>query len=168
MILRNQKCFDTEEGYEELLKAVSDTRLVETLRTKWEANPSRSSEDKWSDLLSHKTSKVFFLLQHLQTQYLLDRKGMASTLEDIILQYTYPRIDAEVSKHRNHLLKAPFCVHPKTGRICVPLDPASIDAFDPEGVPTVGQLLQELDLIARPDEEAKNYNSGMCESLFSR
>ena len=75
LILRNQKCFDTKEGYEELLKAVSDTRLVETLRTKWEANPSRSSEDKWSDLLSHKTSKVFSLLQHLQNSILIKSKG---------------------------------------------------------------------------------------------
>lgn len=82
-------------------------------------------------------------------------------MEDIVLQYTYPRIDAGVSKLRNHLLKAPFCVHPKTGRVCVPLDPASIDSFDPERVPTVGQLLQELDLISRPDDQAKNYNSGM-------
>ena len=62
LILRNQKCFDTEEGYEELLKAVPDTRIVETLRTKWEANPSRSSEDKWLDLLSYKTTKVFLVL----------------------------------------------------------------------------------------------------------
>ena len=53
-------------------------------------------------------------------------------MEDIILQYTYPRLDAEVSKHRNHLLKAPFCVHPKTGRVCVPVDPRTIDKFDPE------------------------------------
>ena len=83
---------------------------------------------------------------------------MASAMEDIILQYTYPRIDVEVSKHRNHLLKAPFCVHPKTGRICVPLDPASIDSFDPERVPTVGQLLQELD--TRTEDQAKNYDSG--------
>ena len=66
-------------------------------------------------------------------------------MEDIILQYTYPRIDAEVSKHRNHLLKAPFCVHPKTGRVCVPVDPRTIDKFKPEEVPTVGQLLRELD-----------------------
>lgn len=66
-------------------------------------------------------------------------------MEDIIIQYTYPRLDAEVSKHRNHLLKAPFCVHPKTGRICVPVDPKTIDDFDPETVPTVGQLLGELD-----------------------
>lgn len=80
---------------------------------------------------------------------------MVTAIEDIILQYTYPRLDAEVSKHRNHLLKAPFCVHPKTGRICVPLDPSSIDAFDPELVPTVGQLLQELDLITRSDDQPK-------------
>lgn len=38
-----------------------------------------------------------------------------NAIEDVILQYTYPRIDAEVSKHRNHLLKSPFCVHPGTG-----------------------------------------------------
>lgn len=66
-------------------------------------------------------------------------------MEDIILQYTWPRIDAEVSKHRNHLLKAPFCVHPKTGRVCVPVDPTRIDEFDPGTVPTAGQLLKEID-----------------------
>ena len=68
-----------------------------------------------------------------------------AAMEDIVLQYTWPRIDAEVSKHRNHLLKAPFCVHPKTGRVCVPVDPAEIDEFDPVKVPTVGQLLKEVD-----------------------
>lgn len=44
------------------------------------------------------------------------------------------------------MLKAPFCVHPKTGRVCVPVDPADIDQFDPHGVPTVTRLLRELDV----------------------
>jgi DNA primase small subunit len=78
-------------------------------------------------------------------------------LEDIILQYTYPRLDAEVSKHRNHLLKAPFCIHPKTSRVCVPIDPAKIDDFDPSSVPTVGQLLREIDeAVARRKKEDDN------------
>ncbi|KAG1842294.1 hypothetical protein C8R48DRAFT_751098 [Suillus tomentosus] len=49
-----------------------------------------------------------------------------------------PRLDAEVSKHRNHLLKVPFCV-------CIPVDPNRVENFDPNAVPTVMQLLQELD-----------------------
>ena len=84
---------------------------------------------------------------------------MKQALEDIILQLTYPRIDAEVSKHRNHLLKAPFCVHPKTGRVCVPIDPEKIDEFDPELVPTVGQLLRELDAVG--SEPAGEEHSGL-------
>lgn len=88
-----------------------------------------------------------------------------NALEDAILLYTYPRLDAEVSKHRNHLLKAPFCVHPKTGRVCVPVNPATIDSFDPETVPTVGQLLQELDAVG-VQNEVKEDNQASMLSFF--
>jgi DNA primase catalytic subunit len=40
-----------------------------------------------------------------------------------------------VSKHLNHLLKSPFVVHPKTGKVCVPIDPAQADGFDCNAVP---------------------------------
>ena len=82
-------------------------------------------------------------------------------LEEVVLQYTYPRLDAEVSKHRNHLLKAPFCVHPKTGRVCVPVDPETVDTFDPANVPTVGRLLQELDAGKIQDSASEDTRSGM-------
>ncbi|PNG99710.1 DNA primase small subunit [Tetrabaena socialis] len=65
----------------------------------------------------------------------------------------YPRLDMEVSKKMNHLLKAPFCVHPKTGKVCVPLDPLVVDDFDPDAVPTVASLLGELAAAAREAQQ---------------
>ncbi|KAI9851432.1 MAG: hypothetical protein M1830_006899, partial [Pleopsidium flavum] len=59
--------------------------------------------------------------------------------------YTYPRLDVEVSKKLIHLLKSPFVVHPGTGRVCVPIDAKKVDRFDPLGVPTVTELLGEID-----------------------
>lgn len=36
-------------------------------------------------------------------------------------------------------------VHPKTGRVCVPIDPARVREFDPFVVPTLGQLARQID-----------------------
>ena len=48
------------------------------------------------------------------------------------------RLDIAVSRHLNHLLKAPFAIHPKTGRVCTPMDISKVEDFDPTVVPTIG------------------------------
>lgn len=74
---------------------------------------------------------------------------MRYAIEEVLLQCTYPRLDANVSIGVNHLLKSPFCVHPDTGRICVPLLVDSIDEFDVErDVPRIADLTNTADGIS--------------------
>ncbi|KLO19383.1 prim-pol domain-containing protein [Schizopora paradoxa] len=144
LILDDQKCFDSKEQTDTLLDLLGDKDIALKLRKRWLKRP-RSSSEKWSDIKDEVVS---------QAQELGKKPADAplyKAVEDIVLQYTYPRMDSEVSKHRNHLLKSPFCVHPGTGRVCVPVDPENVENFDPERVPTVDQLLKELDAVGTKD-----------------
>lgn len=62
---------------------------------------------------------------------LIYQNVMRASIEEIQLTCTYPRLDAQVTLFRDHLLKAPFCVHPDTGHICTPLDPKRLDRETP-------------------------------------
>uniref|UniRef100_A0A665T8H2 DNA primase n=1 Tax=Echeneis naucrates TaxID=173247 RepID=A0A665T8H2_ECHNA len=76
--------------------------------------------------------------------------------EEIMLQYCYPRLDVNVSKGVNHLLKSPFSVHPKTGRISVPIDLKELDKFDPFAVPTISLICEELDQPRTGEKESED------------
>jgi len=47
----------------------------------------------------------------------------------------FPKIDENVTKQTKHLLKLPFCVHPRTKRVCVPIILEDLDGFQLEDVP---------------------------------
>ncbi|KAF5388865.1 hypothetical protein D9757_005683 [Collybiopsis confluens] len=151
LILQDQDCFGSQTGYEALLSLIPDARVASRLREKWTETPDSRSSVKWDDLKAE--------VKGLKDK--AARQNMRNAMEDIVLQYTYPRLDTEVSKHRNHLLKAPFCIHPKTGRICVPVDPREIRNFDPEAVPTVGQLIQELASHAGEEHHSEWQNTSL-------
>lgn len=126
---------------EKLLQLLPDRTLNESLRKKWSSSPGRSSTSKWADIDAlAKTTKG------------LDPKALLEAKQDIVLEYTYPRLDIEVSKKLNHLLKSPFVVHPGTGRVCVPIDTRRVADFDPLAVPTVTELLGEIDQWTGPED----------------
>jgi DNA primase small subunit len=62
-------------------------------------------------------------------------------VKNIMLALTYPRLDINVSKHLNHLLKAPFCIHPKTGLLSVPLNSEDILKFRLQDIPEVEETI---------------------------
>jgi DNA primase small subunit len=134
-----------EEKSAHLLQLLPDPTLKAALQKKWDSAPSRSSGSKWADIDAVAKSGAL----SKSSRDLLEAK------QDIVLEYTYPRLDAEVSKKLNHLLKSPFVVHPGTGRVCVPIDPRKADEFDPLEVPTVTQLLSEIDEWKGDHEDKK-------------
>lgn len=103
----------------------------------------RKPEVRWKLIRDHATKK-----------HATSKKGHHFDKE-IMLQYCYPRLDVNVSKGVNHLLKSPFSVHPKTGRISVPIDLKELDRFDPFAVPTISLICDELDRPRIGEEEEK-------------
>ena len=157
VILKDQDCFRDSKQAETLLSLLpgSEAEAITRLKTTWSREPGRSSARKWSDI-QEAASK--------------SKKGSSNlwrcALEDIILQYTYPRIDAEVSKHLNHLLKSPFVIHPATGKVCVPLQVSEIEDFDPvNDCPGVAQLLREMNRAMQKSGMSAAKEKGQMSSL---
>ncbi|KAE9596524.1 putative DNA primase, small subunit [Lupinus albus] len=160
-LLTSQNLLSSEERFEKILEMIPDQSATAELRGKWQENRRSSKDDinvvRWEQLKQ--------LLQ--SGKYKSQR--LHRCVEEIVFSFTYPRLDMEVSKHMNHLLKAPFCVHPKTGRVCVPIDPNHCEEFDPTIVPTLSQLLEELNregYTADVDGEWNKTSLGSAIRLF--
>lgn len=145
-VLSAQDPWATDERAEKLLQLLPDRQLNDSLKRKWDAAPGRSSTSKWADIDA---------VAKTGASKGLDAKALLEAKQDIVLEYTYPRLDIEVSKKLNHLLKSPFVVHPGTGRVCVPIDTKALEDFDPLGVPTVQGLLAEIDAWKGDSEDDK-------------
>ncbi|XP_077543627.1 DNA primase small subunit [Haemaphysalis longicornis] len=145
LVLQNQKVLEGDKFWHDLITASSDSSFKEDIENN--VLPKTTSEERWEAFVSvaekaqQKSNKYQFLI------------------DEVMLELTYPRLDVAVTKGATHLLKAPFSVHPKTGRICVPIDIANVSSFDPFTVPTISELCNEIDAYDAEHKAADTTNS---------
>jgi len=124
-----------------------------TVESYIQGHPEASSRDIWMQLEKIQEERI-----KNPSGSFKEKQQAKVIMKEIMLQYSYPRLDINVSKQMNHLLKSPFVVHPKTGRVCVPIDIATVDSFNPLEVPTVGRLVEELNRTGDPKQTSlKDY-----------
>lgn len=138
--------------------------IVKTLLSHWDENTTSSPKKKWEEIkeciqqfVGKKDDSEDKKKKKLMTLTSDDKRKIEQWPYETVFRFTYPRLDINVSKMQNHLLKAPFCVHPKTGRVCVPLNLQKIDEFDPFAVPTLQTVVTELDEYVEQDNEKVEY-----------
>lgn len=141
--LNDQNIFGSSDGRQKLLELIPDEMLRKELEAEIMAVDDGDSRTVW-DIVQR-------FVQSRRVKKEAQRK-VKFLLEEIQMSMLCPRLDISVSKTANHLLKAPFCVHPKTGKVCVPFNPSAVNKFDPTTVPRLRQLLGEIDQF---DEKAK-------------
>merc|ERR1712142_930454 len=125
-LLKTQDFLSDEAGVDRMLKEV---KIDDAKKATWKSEMMRQDRtlDRWAVLELHAKKDK-------------DQKRDRNFIQRIKLSYTYPRIDIKVTEGFNHLLKAPFSIHPKTGKICVPFSAEEVDSFDLGSVPTVFAL----------------------------
>ncbi|KAG0326826.1 hypothetical protein BGZ99_008928 [Dissophora globulifera] len=129
LVFSSQDILTQPEHWEKMLAIIPDEAVKAQIREEWENAPTRAPSQKWGDLQTaigdaiSDSPKKKQILEHIP--------------RDIIFQYTYPRLDEKVSTDVRHLLKSPFCIHPKTAI-------ETCEEFDPSAAPTVPQLVKEL------------------------
>ncbi|XP_029450708.1 DNA primase small subunit isoform X2 [Rhinatrema bivittatum] len=151
--LVGQDILGSKESWSKVLALLPDM-VRETLQKDFQRG--RSSVQRWEQLKK--------AVKDHQGDF---KRGLHADKE-VMLQYCYPRLDLNVSKGVNHLLKSPFSVHPKTGRISVPIDLKKLDQFDPFTVPTINLICHELDSVSKKEEEGEEEKQSEGETEVKR
>ncbi|KAI8644147.1 hypothetical protein BD408DRAFT_413791 [Parasitella parasitica] len=141
LLLSNMGILDRAETWDKVLDIIPDAEVREKIESQWIEHPNKSGAEKWS------------ILENAINKAEKKKKFKDEVARDIEFQYCYPRLDIKVSTAINHLLKSPFCAHPKTLRVCVPIKVDECESFNPLTVPNLATLNQELSEYNRANPE---------------
>ncbi|XP_043280996.1 DNA primase small subunit [Venturia canescens] len=149
MCIEEQDILGTDEAVAKFLELLPDEEVKSEVKNLFDKYSK--SVDRWDAFTKYYTNQMQSGLKKW--------RSYRHFLEEIMLQYTYPRLDIHVSKGMNHLLKSPFCVHPQTGKVCIPLNPKTIEKFDPMTVPTISVLIDEINTFDAKDKAVQGEHS---------
>lgn len=155
-LLAEQGWLDSKEKFDRFLEFCPLNRIKQVLQPLYD--PKMKPAELWLKLQA-------------KAVQVMEKEGPRSYfLEEFKVQHAYPRLDINVSKGLNHLLKSPFSVHPKTGRVSVPIDAKRIEDFVPEDVPNISQICSEVDAFDKkmPDSKLENFEKTSLKSSVMR
>lgn len=113
MIIKEHNLLAHEKHRKRFLDYLPDVGVRNKVEAEWGSSKDMSGEEMWRIWCAH-------YQQHMESTnkkmgaYSNNQAKLAK--EALIFTYLYPRLDANVSTGINHLLKSPWCVHPKTGK----------------------------------------------------
>lgn len=134
-----QGLLETKDRYIKVLNSIPNETMRVDIYNEWEKR-TMSGLERWRYLKEATTQNLSSAAKRAKANF----NELKAWKYSLVFKHCYPRLDANVSKAQNHLLKSPFCVHPKTGRVCVTIDPAQADTFNPFAVPTVRMLCDQV------------------------
>ena len=147
-IVNDQNIFGNRKRLEEIISWAANKNLREALQDVLNHfSNSKKGKDIWKEIV--KVAQGFGQSNNIGSKSIYPIGDYY--LAEVKLQLCYPRLDINVSKGVNHLLKAPFCIHPKTGKVCVPFDIRTVDKFDPSTVPSVKDVVTQYENMTEGD-----------------
>ena len=122
VIIRDHNLLSIETHREKMLaflpRTVND-ELKNKVKHAWLNKIASLPTDENDEEHARLSEDLFNTFKERYAQWKRDGKIKQTDLsvEALVLTYLYPRIDVNVSTGINHLLKSPWCVHPKTGKL---------------------------------------------------
>uniref|UniRef100_A0A915PHC1 DNA primase n=1 Tax=Setaria digitata TaxID=48799 RepID=A0A915PHC1_9BILA len=143
-----------EEVEKEIREIIDEVKTIDCLKKRW--NALRIKFDKYKRAELGRNGIELCEVASPQSSF---------HFRSYVLQRTYPRLDVNVSKGTNHLLKSPFCVHPKTGLIAVPINPSQVSDINLMTLPRIDILLYEVSKLNYNEEtkdDRRNFEIKHC------
>ena len=143
-VLNEQNLLGDDKG-KTLLKGLIKAYFGESVQEQKIDNILNNKEIKESKIKFVQIKDYLESINSNQNQKKNNKKNSMVDLciKDFKLNILYPRLDINVSTHINHLLKSPFCIHPKTGLVAVPLSHEDILKFKIDDIPRLDKLVED-------------------------